>query len=559
MKSPTQEASEEKAKKLYSLIAGGIALLLFTLYWFATFGYMEDENVKFAEAFAGSFQYFFTNPVCIVDGFTGAAILAYMFILIIIGLIVYEEKMKAASRKHDPNDTVNGDAHLMTLKELKAYNKRYTSPYGSEDSNGPDNVIMSQEMKLGLNNKKTNRNLNMLIIGASGAGKSFFFAAPNILQFNTNLVITDPSGELLDGYGKILEDNGYDVKVFNIKETGKGNKYNPFHYIHEEKDVYTLVETLIKNTTPEGANAGDPFWENAEKLLLQAVIFYLWHTQDEENQTFANVVKLVNLAQIDEEHPDIDTPLDLLFKELEKNDPNNIAITNYKSFKLGAGKTLRSILISVAVRLKAFNLQDIQYLTSKDEFQFENFGDTKQALFVIIPTADKTFNFIVSMMYSQLFATLYDYIEDKIQYAWGVHIGGQFLNVEHAQPIYDGTPETPEKQEKESLIAKKKAEEYLKALKSGFVVKKNNKRKLYEIWTKKGGKDGKGIKVTWRGQKKKLDQVLNEFKTGKFELVRMNGDFKQCPYHVRFILDEFANSVTRSTPKTVGITDKSVA
>lgn len=436
---------------------------------------------------------------------------------VFLTMIVINRKLK----EHDNPKTVNGEAHLMNVKELKEYNIKYSAPLGREENNGPNNMIISKDIRLAIDNRGTRRNCNILVIGGSGAGKSRFFAAPNILEFNSNFVITDPSGELLRDYGKTLEDHGYEVLVFNLTDAYRSNKYNPFHYIKEEKDVFILVNTLIKNTTPSEGHSGDPFWEKSENLLISALVLYLWHVYPEENQTFENVLKLLDMAEVDENDATAESPLDMLFKDLAKEDPNNLAVKQYNKFKKAAGKTLKGILISVAVRLQVFELSDIKYLTSKDEFEFEKFADTKKALFVIIPTAEDTFNFLVSLLYSQLFSSLYTYAETKAEYGWKASIDPLTnIRVEQASNA------------KESVIAKKKLERFVAEItKLGVECKYDRRKKLYKAYTKKTKQ-----LVGWRGTKEEMQKFLQQLKNIQIEKCG-----PRCPIHVRLILDEFAN------------------
>ncbi len=423
-----------------------------------------------------------------------------------------------ALNKHDNPETVNGEARFMTMEDLKQYNMRRTDPFGKPTSDGPKNMILSRDMKLAIDNAKTRRNLNTLVIGGSGAGKSRFFVSPNILQYNSNYVITDPSGELLRDYGKSLEDNGYAVKVFNLTDVYRSSRYNPFNYIKTEKDIFTCVSTLIKNTNPSEGKAGDPFWENSEKLLITSLMLYLWHTAPPKDQNFTKLTQLVNMAKLDENDESAQTPLDTLFDDLEREDKTNLAVQQYKKFKLAAGKTVSSILISVGVRLQSFDLSDIRYLTSGDDLDLYNFSDTKQALFVIIPTADTTFNFLVSMMYSQLFSSLYYYCETEAEYGWQAYIDDlNIIKVEH------GNSRTTNE-------AKAKIEDFVKEVKNGTKAEYDKDKKLYYIYT------NSGTLVGWRGTK----EMANEFQA-RLKDIKIRKSSSKCPNHVRMLLDEFAN------------------
>ena len=238
---------------------------------------------------------------------------------------------------------------------------------------------------------------------------------PNLLQANCSFVVTDPSGELLESTGKFLEDQGYKIKVFNLVEMQHSNCYNPFNYIRDDLGVLMMINCLIKNTNPTGADKGDPFWEKSETALLQALCFYLIKYRPKNEQNFTSVMKLLRAAEVNENDPSQKSVLDRIFEDVEKKDPNSIALKQYQTFKMGAGKTLKSILISTSVRLTVFNMWQIENLTGTDDIDLGSIGDEKTALFVIIPAADDTFNFLVSMMYSQLFETLYYHAETECE------------------------------------------------------------------------------------------------------------------------------------------------
>lgn len=296
----------------------------------------------------------------------------------------------------------------------KAYNKRYSDPPNSKENDGPKNMILTQNIFLNMDSRQTRRNNNILVVGGSGAGKSRFLVKPNLLQANCNYVITDPAGELLESTGKFLENQGYEVKVFNLVEMTKSDRYNPFEYIRDDVGVLMMINCLIKNTNPAGqTGGGDPFWEKSETALLQALVFYLIKYRPKHQQNFTSVMKLLRAAEVDENDSTKKSKLDKIFDEIAVRDPNSIALKQYLTFKMGAGKTLKSILISTSVRLTVFNLKQIENLTKEDSIDLGSMGEGKKALFVIIPAADSTYNFLVSMMYSQLFETLYFVAETK--------------------------------------------------------------------------------------------------------------------------------------------------
>lgn len=328
-------------------------------------------------------------------------------VFVLLGMYLWFELEKDAKRlKKDQK----GSAEWYS--DFKKYNKQYTDPQGKVENNGPNNMILSNDVFLSMDTRQTLRNNNILVIGGSGSGKSRFFVKPNLLQANCSYIITDPSGELLTSQGKFLEEQGYKIKVFNLVDMEHSNCYNPFHYIRDDLGVLMLVNCLIKNTTPPGKGGGDPFWEKSETALLQALIFYLIKYRPKEEQNFTSVMKLLRAAEVDENNPNSKSPLDRLFDDVQRNDPKSIALKQYMTFKMGAGKTLKSILISCSVRLTVFNMKQIENLTGRDDIELGKLGDEKEALFVVIPAADDTYNFLVSMMYSQLFETLYYHAEN---------------------------------------------------------------------------------------------------------------------------------------------------
>ena len=275
------------------------------------------------------------------------------------------------------------------------------------------NKIFSQNVRMGLDGKKHRRNLNTIVIGGSGAGKTRFYAKPNILQCNTSFVVLDPKGEIIRSVGHLLEAKDYVIKVIDLIDMSKSLGYNPFHYIQNDKDILKLITNLIRNTTPKGSNTNDPFWEKSETALLEALMLYLYHYAPEDEQNFTMVMEMLNYAEVKEDEEDYESPLDELFKRLETLDSNSLALKQYKIYKQAAGKTAKSILISVGVRLAAFNLEELASLTRFDEMELEQIGERKTALFAIIPDNDSTFNFIVGMLYTQLFQMLYyqaDYV-----------------------------------------------------------------------------------------------------------------------------------------------------
>ncbi len=269
------------------------------------------------------------------------------------------------------------------------------------------NLILSQSLALSLNAKSHRRNLNVLIVGGSGAGKTRFYAKPNIMQCNTSFVIADPKGEMLRATAPLLLQRGYDVKVFNLINPSDSDGYNPFTYIRTDEDVVKLISNLIQNTTPKNAQQSDPFWEKSEIALDTALMLYLLHEAPPEEQNFETMMFLIENAAAMEEDETFQSPVDILFEALEERYPEHIAVKQWKIFKQASGKTAKSILISAAVRLAAFNLPEIAKMTSYDNLDIGTLGERKKAVFCVIPDNDNSFNYLVGMLYTQAFQELY--------------------------------------------------------------------------------------------------------------------------------------------------------
>ena len=278
-----------------------------------------------------------------------------------------------------------------------------------------DSIPLTQHIRLGLDTHKHRRSLNVLVIGGSGAAKTRSFVLPNILTANTNYVITDPKSEVLLATGGYLKEQGYDVRVLNLVNLEQSDGYNPFRYLRDEKDVLKLVNNLIQSTTPKGSHESDPFWTKAETALLQAIILMLFQEAPEYEQNFSMVMRVLEYAEVREEDEGHVSPLDLLFESIERRKPDSVAVRQYKVFKLAAGKTAKSILVSTAVRLAPFNLPQIQALTEHDDMDLYTLGEKKVALYAVIPDNDNTFNFLVSLLYAQAFQALY-YSADQIHH-----------------------------------------------------------------------------------------------------------------------------------------------
>jgi len=278
-----------------------------------------------------------------------------------------------------------------------------------------DSIPLTQHVRLGLDTHKHRRSLNVLVIGGSGAAKTRSFVLPNILTANTNYVITDPKSEVLLATGGYLKEQGYDVRVLNLVNLEQSDGYNPFCYLRDEKDVLKLVNNLIQSTTPKGSHESDPFWTKAETALLQAIILMLFQEAPEYEQNFSMVMRVLEYAEVREEDEGHVSPLDLLFESIERRKPDSVAVRQYKVFKLAAGKTAKSILVSTAVRLAPFNLPQIQALTDHDDMDLYTLGEKKVALYAVIPDNDNAFHFLVSLLYAQAFQALY-YSADQIHH-----------------------------------------------------------------------------------------------------------------------------------------------
>lgn len=374
-----------------------LGLLIIPIIWLAILiaPYMDQGLIyaipHFSETLNHPFDFHWST-------YTFKTITIFM-IAYVLGIGIYLSSPKNYRRQQEYGSARWANPNFVCKKYA---NKEYSS-----------NKIFSQNVRMGLDGKKHRRNLNTIVIGGSGAGKTRFYAKPNILQCNTSFVVLDPKGEIIRSVGHLLDAKEYVIKVIDLIDMSKSLGYNPFHYIQNDKDILKLITNLIRNTTPKGSNTNDPFWEKSETALLEALMLYLYHYAPDDEQNFTMVMEMLNYAEVKEEEEDYESPLDELFKRLETLDFNSLALKQYKVYKQAAGKTAKSILISVGVRLAAFNLEELASLTRFDEMELEQIGERKTALFAIIPDNDSTFNFIVGMLYTQLFQMLYyqaDYV-----------------------------------------------------------------------------------------------------------------------------------------------------
>ena len=303
-------------------------------------------------------------------------------------------------------------------------NKKDIEPY--MDEKFQNNILLTQTERLTINGRLSNpkyaRNKNVLVIGGSGSGKTRFFVKPNLMQMHSSYCVTDPKGTIILECGKMLEDNGYEIKILNTINFKKSMKYNPFAYIRSEKDILKLVQTIIANTKGEGEKAGEDFWVKAEKLYYTALIGYIFYEAPREEKNFATLLDMIDASEVREDDETYMNPIDRLFEALEKKEPTHFAVKQYKKYKLAAGKTAKSILISCGARLAPFDIQELRDLMQEDELELDTLGDRKTALFVIISDTDDTFNFVVSIMYSQLFNLLCDKADDVYGGRLPIHV-----------------------------------------------------------------------------------------------------------------------------------------
>ena len=382
---------QENQKTIYILL--GI-LSVFVIWLALMVAGCYEENIKLFELL-DRLTAAMNNPAHItLNKYSLKAVLIFLF-LYAMGIGVY-----FSSRENRRPGEEHGSARWGNVKSVV---KRYM------DKDSYKNIILSQNMRLGLNAKKHRRNLNVLVVGGSGAGKTRFYAKPNLMQCNTSFIVADPKGEMLRSIAPLLIENGYDIKVFNLIEPENSDGYNPFVYIRKDEDVIKLISNLIQNTTPKNASQNDPFWEKSEIALDSALMLYLLHEAPPEEQTFEMLMFLIeNAATVeDEDESGYQSPVDILFQGLEDEKPEHIAVRQYKIFKQASGKTAKSILISAAVRLAAFNLPEIAKMTSYDNLDIGTLGERKRAIFCVIPDNDNSFNYLVGMLYTQAFQALY--------------------------------------------------------------------------------------------------------------------------------------------------------
>ena len=358
------------------------------------------------------------NPFNIILCHKTVITVIIFIIAYVLGIGIYISTKKNYRRREEHGSAKWGD--------VKKINKKY------EQYPFLNNKILTQNISIGYDARKHRRNMNTLIIGGSGAGKTRFYAKPNVMQANTSLIVLDPKGEIARDEGHLLEEKGYEVKVLDLINMDKSHCYNPFVYLQSDNDVQKLVTNLFKATTPKGSQSQDPFWDTAASMLLLSLIFYLWYEAPKDEQNFPMVMEMLRAGEVKEDDDSFVSPLDILFNQLEIENPNHIALKYYRDYHSGSAKTLKSIQITLASRLEKFNLKSLAGLTQTDELELDTIGEKKTALFAIIPDNDTSFNFLVSMLYTQLFQQLFYTADHKYGGRLPVHVHflmDEFANV----------------------------------------------------------------------------------------------------------------------------------
>jgi traG-like protein len=350
---------------------------------------MKDGVVGLIENFGAVMENPFRIQLC-EDSFRTVLILLLIYG---VAIAVYLSTDRNYRRREE-----HGSAKWGTPSQV---NRKYANPVKTE------NKLLTQNVALGLDGRKHRRNLNVLVCGGSGSGKTRFYAKPNIMNANTSFVVLDPKGELLRDTGALLKNKGYEVKVIDLIDMSKSHCYNPFVYLRDDNDIQRLVTNLFKNTTPKGAQSQDPFWDQAATMLLLALVFYLHYEAPPEEQNFPMVMEMIRAGEVKEDNEDYRSTLDILFERLESRNPDHIALKYYRGYHSGSGKTLKSIQITLISRLEKFNLESLASITQTDELELAKLGERKTAVFAVIPDNDSSFNFIVGMLYTQLFQQLY--------------------------------------------------------------------------------------------------------------------------------------------------------
>ena len=367
---------------------------------------MSAKLLHIGEGFTAAFSSYAPSihPIDILAGIASA---------VIVRLIIY---VKGKNAKKYRKNMEYGSARWGNAEDIKPY----------IDPAFENNVLLTQTERLTMSSRpklpKYARNKNILVIGGSGSGKTRFFVKPNLMQMHSSYVVTDPKGTVLIECGKLLQKGGYRIKVLNTINFKKSMRYNPFAYIRSEKDILKLVNTIIANTKGDGEKSGEDFWVKAERLLYCALIGYIWYEAPEDEKNFTTLLEMINASEAREDDEEFQSPVDLMFERLEEKDPEHFAVKQYKKYKLAAGKTAKSILISCGARLAPFDIKELRELMEADDMELDTIGDRKTALFVIISDTDDTFNFVVSILYTQLFNLLCDKADDEYGGRLPVHV-----------------------------------------------------------------------------------------------------------------------------------------
>lgn len=510
-----------------AIIAAIVTFVVFYLLLAVTAG-SQRTGVSLFKAFSvfGQNTGSWLNPLNILKGLNITSFGLSFFGASIVGMIMVVFYLEGRKRNYDMKGIEQGEAQwtINTAEEIEKSGKNFKEPQLAKEyrktmmsEKYTDNIMFDNTYGLSMDTRKTRKNLHMLVIGGSGAGKTRFFVKPNILQMNSSYIITDPSGELFRDEGQMLKDNDYDVRVFNTFDPNMSMQYNPLSYIQKDSDVTDLVTTLIKNT---GEATGDnKYFDDATKLLLSAIILFLIHYCPKSEHDFAHVMQLVVAADVPEGARNPQSDLDKIFEQVEKVDPYGLALKMYKSFKSTSGKSLKSVLSSTATRLTVFNYAEIERLTCADTISLMTIGDEKTALFIITPPTDNGFNFLVAMMYSQLFSKLYyhDTFEARYLLTNNDYIARPFASQEEAEHV------------KELLMKQKEAE-------PDSIVKYEfddmiDKYEMVEVET------GKTLLRELR------PRTVDEFKNNpeKYVVKQNTKEEAGSPFHVRMLMDEFAN------------------
>lgn len=483
------------------------------------------ESILNAIAEVGTYGADVINPVMILRNSLSSLFVACYTTFVIAALCV-AFYLTGRTKVHHLKGIEQGEAQwtIDVAEERKKGGNKYKEPKAAAeyrktmmDAEYTKNIMFDNTYGLSMDGRKTRKNLHMLVIGGSGAGKTRFFVKPNILQMNSSYIITDPSGELYRDEGYMLEQNNYDVRVFNTFDPNMSMQYNPLSYITKDSDVTDLVTTLIKNT---GEASGDnKYFDDATKLLLISIILFLIHYCPKEEHDFAHVMKLVVAADVPEGMKNPQSDLDKIFEQIEDVDPHGLALKMYKSFKSTSGKSLKSVLSSTATRLTVFNYAEIERLTCADTVSLTTIGDEKTALFIITPPTDNGFNFLVAMMYSQLFSKLYYHCQFECRYliSDNKYITRPFVSKEAAEHAYNLLKEQNENPDQE-LIRFEKDD-------------MTNKSVCIECST------GKVL------MKELRDETIARFKNSlaEFSIVQNTKEEAGSPFHIRMLMDEFAN------------------